>query len=175
MNEQSQTVEVKRIYLQMVSPNELRSGTLTDECLRIDRAFDCPPSFYRYLYREVGRTYYWLNRLNWSDEQIRTHLAQPSLLLYVMYYTGSPAGYFELKQHADSSTEIAYFGLLPDFIGCGLGKHLLARAVERAWATGCDRVWLHTCTLDHPAALSNYLKRGFKLFKEETYRSPVED
>jgi GNAT superfamily N-acetyltransferase len=80
------------------------------------------------------------------------------------------AGYFELRQHQDRSVEIAYFGLLPAFIGRGWGKYLLTRAVESAWQLGTDRVWLHTCTLDHPAALSNYLKRGFRPFREEVYR-----
>ena len=61
-----------------------------------------------------------------------------------------------------------YFGLLPDFIGCGLGKHLLTSAVERAWATGANRIWVHTCTLDHPAAMPNYLKRGFQLNGKNT-------
>lgn len=165
------TVEVKRTYLQMSAPSELQPAVLVDENLRIDRAFNCPASFYRYLYAEVGRVYHWRDRINWSDEEIRTYLKQESLFLFVLYSQGSPAGYFELKQHPDNSVEIVYFGLLPDFVGGGLGKYLLTRAVESAWAINARRVWVHTCTLDHPAALPNYLKRGFKPFKEETYYS----
>ena len=82
---------------------------------------------------------------------------------------GAPAGYFELKRCDDGSVEIAYFGLLPDFVGKGLGKYLLVRAIEEAWALAPSRVWLHTCTLDHPAALPNYLARGFKATKTERY------
>jgi GNAT superfamily N-acetyltransferase len=86
-----------------------------------------------------------------------------------MSWEGGPAGYFELREHDDASVEIAYFGLLPDFIGRGWGKYLLTRAVQIAWDLGATRVWLHTCTLDHPAALPNYLKRGFRPLRTEEY------
>lgn len=86
-----------------------------------------------------------------------------------MTYDGETAGYFELRKCEDGSVEIAYFGLLPAFIGRGLGKHLLTCATEQAWAVGANRVWLHTCTLDDPAAKPNYLKRGFRPFKTEEY------
>jgi GNAT superfamily N-acetyltransferase len=90
-----------------------------------------------------------------------------------MTYNVETAGYFELRKCEDGSIEIAYFGLMPQFIGRGLGKHLLTRAVEQAWAARANRVWLHTCTLDDPAALPNYLKRGFKPFKTEYYRTEL--
>lgn len=166
---ESRQVEVKRTYLQMMAPGELAPFVLDDIRIRVEQAVECPPSFYRYIYREVGRRYHWVDRLGWSDEEIRFHLAQPTLSVWLMCYRGSPAGYFELQQHEDGSTEIAYFGLLPEFIGRGLGKHLLTHAVREAWSTGANRVWLHTCTLDDAAAMPNYLKRGFKPFKEETY------
>ena len=73
------------------------------------------------------------------------------------------------RRATDGSVEIAYFGLLPEFIGRGYGKHLLTEAVERAWSAGARRVWLHTCSLDDPAALPNYRARGFRPFREETY------
>lgn len=169
MGKRSINREVVRTYLQMEKPDELRPARSVDAGIRIELARDCPASFYRYLYAEVGRPYHWVDRLDWTEDEIRSHLAQPGVSLYVMYYVGSPAGYFELQQHDDNSTEIAYFGLLHEFIGRGLGKQLLTCAVETAWASGTARVWLHTCTLDDPAALPNYLKRGFRSFKQETY------
>jgi len=88
----------------------------------------------------------------------------------VAYVEGTPAGYFQLDAATEpGSVEIAYFGLAPDAIGQGLGKHLLSCAVRDAWALGPKRVWLHTCTLDHPHALPNYQKRGFVPYKTETY------
>ena len=162
-------VEVTRTYLQMETAGELKSAKIADDRIRVERAANCPASFYRYLYAEVGRLYHWVDRLSLTDDEIRAHLAQPGVSVWVMYYEGSPAGYFELKRYADGSIEIAYFGLLQEFIGRGLGKHLLTCAAEEAWATGANRIWLHTCTLDDPAAMPNYLKRGFKPFRQEVY------
>lgn len=140
---------------------------------RVEQVHGCPVSFHRFLYREVGRNYHWRDRLTWTDDQVRRYLADPAVTLHVLYVQGSPAGYFELRMEPDGSVEIAYFGLLPEFIGRGLGKGLLSEAVTSAWARGARRVWLHTCTLDDPAALPNYLKRGFKPFKDERYQTTL--
>jgi GNAT superfamily N-acetyltransferase len=168
-----ENVEVTRTFLQMMGPEELNLALLYDEHVRVDCAQHCPPSFYRYLYREVGRYYHWVDRRDWSDEEISEYLRDEDLSLWVMYYKGAPGGYFELLKYEDGSTEIAYFGLLPELIGRGLGKHLLSIAVSEAWATGANRVWLQTCSLDDPAAITNYLKRGFKVFNQETYFTTI--
>lgn len=173
MQNDGATIEVTRTYLEMTSPGDLTAALLPGGEVRIDLAQGCPPSFFRYLYREVGRLYHWTDRLSWNDEKIRDYLAQAKISFWVMYVEGSPAGYFELFGHNDGSTEIAYFGLLQEFLGRGLGKHLLTEAVTAAWETGANRVWLHTCTLDDPAALPNYLKRGFKPFGEEKYSTTI--
>jgi GNAT superfamily N-acetyltransferase len=160
---------VTRTYLEMKSPDELRPAPIPRPAPGIERMKECSVSFFRYLYQEVGRAYHWTDRLSWSDETIRTYLATPGVSVWLMSWRTVPAGYFELRKHEDRSVEIAYFGLLPDFVGRGWGKYLLTRAVESAWELGADRVWLHTCTLDHPAALPNYLKRGFRPVREEVY------
>jgi GNAT superfamily N-acetyltransferase len=169
-----QTVEVTRTYLQLSHPGDLKPGKSAGERVRIDRVVDCPASFFRFLYTEVGRYYHWVDRLVWTDEQIRLHIARDEVSLWVMYYSGAPAGYFELERHGDGSTEIAYFGLFSEFLGRGLGKHLLSEAAIQAWSSEPTRVWLHTCTLDGPAALPNYLKRGFTPFKQETYQTTIQ-
>jgi ribosomal protein S18 acetylase RimI-like enzyme len=162
-------MEVTRTYLEMRAPSELHPAHSHDPLIKIEEQPDCSIELFRQLYREVGQNYFWTDRLPWSDEEIKTYLQQPQVSLWLMTYNDAISGYFELKQQADGSTEIAYFGLMPQFIGRGLGKHLLTRAVEQAWADGAKRVWLHTCTDDDPAALPNYLKRGFKPFKTEKY------
>jgi GNAT superfamily N-acetyltransferase len=172
MNE-SKEIEVTRTYLQLTDADELNAARGTDNRAEIVQVHNCPASFYRYLYSEVGRLYHWTDRLPWTDEDIRAHLARPEITLWLMVVEGAPAGYFELERHADGSAEIAYFGLLQEFLGRGLGKHLLTEAVTRAWQQDATRVWLHTCTLDDPAALPNYLKRGFRPFKEERYVTTV--
>ena len=163
------TIEVTRTYLEMRSPSELQGARSDDARIRIEQMPECPASFFRYLYVEVGRNYHWIDRLPWTDEDIARHLQQPENSLWLMTDDGQTAGYFELRKCEDGSVEIAYFGLLQDFLGRGLGKHLLTCATEQAWADGADRVWLHTCTLDDKAAMSNYLKRGFRAFKTEKY------
>ena len=163
------TIEVTRTYLEMRDALDLNPARSEDPRIRIEQMQDCSPSFYRHLYVDVGRNYHWIDRLPWTDEEIREHLDQPEISLWLMTYDDKSAGYFELRKCEDDSIEIAYFGLLPEFIGRGLGKHLLTCATKQAWSDGANRVWLHTCTLDDPAAMPNYLKRGFQPFKTEKY------
>jgi GNAT superfamily N-acetyltransferase len=161
--------KVVRTYLEMRSPGELRPGPVPSPAPQVERLSQCSVELFRYLYEKVGQAHRWTDRLSWSDEAVRQHLDTPGVSMWLMSWEGLPAGYFELREHEDDSVEIAYFGLLPDFIGRGWGKYLLTRAVESAWQVGVQRVWLHTCTLDHPAALPNYLKRGFRRVREEIY------
>ena len=162
-------IEITRTYLEMLAPSELNPARRNDPLIKIEWQRNCSIDLFRDLYREVGKNYFWIDRLPWTDEQIKTYLQLPEVSIWLMTYDGEIAGYFELKKEADGSTEIAYFGLMPRFIGGGFGKHLLTCAVEQAWADGAKRVWLHTCTDDDRAALPNYLKRGFKPFKTEKY------
>lgn len=166
------TIDVLRTYLEMTSPADLRPEGEGGLGVRLEPVEACPWHFYRYLYVEVGGQYHWQDRLSWTEAQFREYLAGPSTI-WLLAVMGAPAGYFELRRQQDGSVEIAYFGLLPEFVGRGLGKYLLTRAVEEAWALKPTRVWLHTCTLDHPGALPNYLKRGFRKVREETYQTTV--
>jgi len=158
-----------RTYLQMADPSDLTGETTPPPGVTLQREASCPPAVWRHLYTEVGREYYWVDRLAWSDEEIARYLADPALELWVLRQSGELAGYFELRKEDDGAVEIAYFGLLPAFTGRGLGRFLLTAATERAWARGATRVWLHTSSLDHSAALPNYLARGFSIWKQEVY------
>jgi len=158
----------------MRDPSSLRPARSDDPRIRIEQMQDCSPEYYRHLYVEVGRNYHWIDRLPWTDKEIADHLNKREISFWLMTYDGKTAGYFELRKCEDLSVEIAYFGLVPEFIGQGLGKHLLTAAIEQAWAGGANRVWLHTCTLDDKAAMPNYLKRGFQPFKTETYTVDLE-
>ncbi len=153
----------------MRQPSELRAVAPPAVPPRIERVRDCPPAFWRFLYTEVGRKYHWFDRLPWTDEQIDQYLGDPAVTLYVMWVEGAPAGYFELRIGDERAVEIVYFGLLDSFTGRGLGGYMLGEAVKIAWAHGASRVWLHTNTLDHAAALPNYQKRGFQITGTEVY------
>jgi GNAT superfamily N-acetyltransferase len=158
-----------RTYLEMRDPSQLVRAPLPDAAWRVDRVLDCPPAFWRFLYTEVGRNHHWVDRLPWSGEEIRDYLADPQLALWLLIAWGAPAGYSELRQDNDGAVEVVYFGLLPHFHGRGLGGHFLTEIVQRAWERNPTRVWLHTSTFDHRAALPNYLKRGFRVYKTENY------
>ena len=160
-----------RTYLEMTDRRAFRPEWTHTPGVVVDRISRCPAYLFRSLYAEIGRQYGWLDRLNWTDDEIQSHLVNPAVSIWVMRVQDAPAGYFELRTEPDGSTELAYFGLLPEFIGQGLGKHLLSVAVEQAFERGARRLWLHTCTLDNPAALPNYLKRGFVPFRTEIVRA----
>jgi GNAT superfamily N-acetyltransferase len=166
-------VEVLKTYLQLESRADLKPSPCPDPLARVEQVAGAPASFFRYLYEEVGRGHGWVDRLAWSDDELRARLAQPGVSLHLLSVAAAPAGYFELEAHADASVEIAYIGLLPEFRGRGLGGYLVSEAARAAWTRGAARVWLHTCTLDAPAALPNYLARGFRPFKEERYLAPA--
>jgi GNAT superfamily N-acetyltransferase len=169
-------VPVVRTYLELPDGEALRRAPAPDPRARVERVRDCPPSFFRWLYAEVGHAYHWRDRLGWTDAQVAARLADPAVSLHVLSVEGAPAGYFELERHeVDGSVEITYFGLVPHFHGRGLGKYLLTEAAAAAWALGATRVWLHTCTLDDPAALPNYLGRGFRAYKTETFEADLPD
>ncbi len=168
-------IEVTRTYLQMLAPSELNGARLSDPAIQIEEQTNCSVDLFRLLYQEVGENYHWIDRLPWTDEQIVEHLNRPENSIWLMTHEGETAGYFELRKCEDGAVELAYFGLMPRFIGRGMGKHLLTCATEQAWALGANRVWLHTCTLDDPAALPNYLKRGFQPFKTEKYQANLSD
>ncbi|HEY2435141.1 MAG TPA: GNAT family N-acetyltransferase [Vicinamibacterales bacterium] len=158
-----------RTYLEMTDPADLEAVAAPEGELSVERVADPAPALWRFLYTGVGGEHNWVDRLAWSDEDVRRYFADPALELWVLTEAGQSGGYFELRTDGDGGVEIAYFGLLPAFVGRGLGKFLLARAVECAWARGASRVWLHTSSLDHTSALPNYLARGFRVWKQEIY------
>jgi GNAT superfamily N-acetyltransferase len=165
--------DVRRVYLELRKPADLRPARAGEVGARVEQLVPCPPALYRDLYREVGERWHWRDRLAWSDERLTEHLARKVVSVFVAYVGDEVAGYFELERHDDASVEIAYFGLRPPFFGRGLGGELLTRAVREAWRLSPSRVWLHTCSLDSPRALPNYLARGFQPFKEEWYTTDL--
>jgi len=159
--------QIVTTYLEIPSYNHFRPAYLNNPEIEVKQVKEPLPAFYRFLYSTVGRDYEWIDRLHWRDEYLHRHLSSPSVSVWVAYYRGTPAGYIELQQEAEETgTEVAYFGLISAFQGQGLGKHLLSFGLEQAWQENPTRVWLHTCSLDGPHALSNYQKRGFSIYKQ---------
>jgi GNAT superfamily N-acetyltransferase len=151
----------------MLSPVELRPKYVEDPRFSIRQVGAPQWKLNRFLYGFVGEGWNWTDKNVWSDEQWRVYAESSDLRTFVAYYDGSIAGYFEIQRQEGKEVEISYLGLAREFLGRGLGGGLLTRAVEEAWKWKVQRVWLHTCTLDHSAALPNYLARGFKVYKTE--------
>ena len=167
-------VEVVRTYLTLDDPAQLREAASADVSARIVRHSPCPVPVYRRLYKDVGEQWFWHDRLEWSDEALADHLASPDVALWELLVGDDSAGYYELQRHDDGGIEIAYFGLVPKFIGRGLGGWMLTHAVREAWHMNAQRIWLHTCTLDSPNALPGYKARGFRAFKTERLEVDIE-
>ncbi len=132
------------------------------------RAMHPTLSFYRYLYNTIGQDWLWYERRQMSNTDLFDIIDDEKVYVNVLYYGGVPAGLAEIDTRQYPSVEVAYLGLLPEFIGRGLGRYIVNWAVDAAWDQNPERVWIHTCDLDHPAALPTYQKAGFTPFQQET-------
>jgi GNAT superfamily N-acetyltransferase len=132
--------------------------------LALMRAEECTVSFYRYLYDTVGTPWLWFERRLVDDTTLAAEIANETIEIFVLSVGGVPAGYFELDAAAERETKLCYFGLIPEFIGRGLGPFLLQAAIDRAWSRPIERFWVHTCTFDHPRALGLYQRAGFVVY-----------
>ena len=159
---------VTTTYLEMLEASQLRPKSGGDPRFRVQEATLPQWQFNRFLYTAVGSNWEWTLRREWDEAQWRQYAESPATRTFGAYYDGSPAGYYELRRDEADGVELAYFGLMPAFIGRGFGGALLSDALTVAWAMGPNRVWVHTCTLDHPAALPNYLARGMTVYRVET-------
>ncbi|MEW6281673.1 MAG: GNAT family N-acetyltransferase [Candidatus Eremiobacterota bacterium] len=161
--------EVTTTYLEMLTA----PGEAAREAPRgtsVMRSEEPTASFYRFLYHTVGEPWHWLDRRQLSDDELLSRLADAEL--YVLYDRGTPAGYSELVPRGPE-VKLEYFGLMPEFVGRGLGGWFLEWTVRRAWnREAVSRVWVHTCTLDHPAALPLYRKVGFQIYDRKTEANP---
>ncbi len=187
----AETITVTTWHLEQTSPQDLRPAPAPEGLdLRLVRAEEIGPEFARFLYTAVGGPWHWTDRLPWSYRQWADWLAQDDVETWVAWVAGTPAGYVQLEPHPERGTgsgteggevEVAYFGLLPAFLGRGLGRHLLGYGLARAWDLAdrhparprTRRVTVHTCSLDGPAALRTYESRGFRLFRTETHEQPA--
>lgn len=164
-------IETVVTYLEMTTPPERAATPPPCPHLEVRRAHAPMLSFYRYLYDAVGREWTWTERKLLADEQLRAIIEHPEVEVNVLWRAGTPAGYVELDCRRFPEAQIAYFGLVPAFVGRGLGRYLLDWAIFDAWRRGPRRLWVHTCDLDHPRALPLYRSLGFRPYR--TRREPV--
>jgi GNAT superfamily N-acetyltransferase len=157
-------------YLEMRSPDALRPKR-AEARFQVREQTERDWRFNRDLYFRVGEQWNWIDKRPWADGEWKKYADAPALRTFGAYYDHTLAGYYELCRDDEDGVEIAYFGLLPEFIGRGLGGALLTNAIEEAWCSSGGiapvRVWVHTCNRDHPQALANYQARGMMVYKVE--------
>jgi GNAT superfamily N-acetyltransferase len=130
------------------------------------------PGWYRDLFRRVGQDWLWESRLRLTDPELAAVIRHPAVEIFVPLVEGRPEGLVELDFRVDGECELSFFGLTPVLIGRGAGRWLMNRAIERAWSRPIRRFWVHTCSLDHPAALDFYRRSGFVPFHRQVAIGP---
>ncbi len=160
-DEPCDTIAVTVTFLRMDSPPDGQRPTIP-AITRTERAVAPTVGFYRYLYNTVGANYVWWLRRIMPDAELARMLDDASLEIHVLYKAGEPAGFFELDARYGTTVNLSYFGLMPHMIGTGAGPGFLRQAIDAAWRHRPRIVTVNTCTADHPRALPNYLRAGFK-------------
>lgn len=152
-------------------PSQPRPPAPASAGLSLQRVTDAPAGYMRHLYDAVGAAYHWTDMHGWSDAEVEAFAGDPAMGLYVLGLTGWPAGFFMLDRRGGAACDLAYFGLVPQAVGRGLGGYLLGTAVHMGWDDGCAALTVNTCTLDHPRALPLYQSWGFTPERRETRRA----
>lgn len=127
-----------------------------------------PVHFYRYLYNTIGRDYFWVSRRNLSDEALCTIIHNDDVEIYVLWLNGAPVGFTEIDFRMMPDADLCFLGIMPEFIGKGIGRFLLCEAIRIAWSRGPERLTVQTCTLDHPRALRLYQRHGFNAYAQSS-------
>ncbi len=161
--------KVERNYLEINSIEDLNYSNISPENYLIKLINSTDFQINKFFYKNIGKNHHWVDRLVWSDKQWQTYTSDQKVKTYVLKKKEDLAGYFELIYHFEKKeVEIAYFGLLEEYHNKKLGSYLLSSAIEKSFLEQPKRVWVHTCSLDHKNALSNYIARGMRIFKKET-------
>tara|TARA_X000001036_G_scaffold352030_1_gene333097 strand:+ start:83 stop:586 length:504 start_codon:yes stop_codon:yes gene_type:complete len=165
------TKEVQRNYLEINSIEDLNEVIKPSEDYSLDLLIPKNFQLNKFFYKNIGKKHKWIDRLVWSEAQWINYVSNEKIKTYILKYKDDLAGFFELISHAEKKeVEIAYFGLLEEFQNKRLGSYLLSQAIQKSFKEKNNRVWVHTCSLDHKNALKNYIARGMKIFKSETLR-----
>ena len=161
--------KIERNYLEIKSLTDLKVSSSVPEDYEIQIINPANFQLNKFFYKNVGKKHHWVDRLIWKEKDWIQYISDERVKTYVLKNNEDLAGYFELINHKDKKeVEIAYLGLLEEYQNKKLGSHLLSSAIKNSFECNPRRVWVHTCSLDHKNALSNYVARGMKIFKKET-------
>ena len=161
--------ELKRNYLEINSLQKLKEVDKPSNDYYLNLIHPINFQLNKFFYKNVGKKHQWVDRLIWTETQWIDYVSSKNVKTYIFKNKENLAGFFELILHIEKKEiEISYFGLLEEFQNKKLGSYLLSEAIKKSFLNDINRVWLHTCSLDHPNALNNYIARGMKIFKTET-------
>ncbi len=161
--------KIERNYLEINSLNDLKDIKSPPKNFHIQLIKPTDFQINKFFYKNIGKNHHWVDRLIWTENQWIDYTSSKKVQTYVLKNNSDLAGYFELILHIDDEeVEIAYLGLLKEYQNQKLGSYLLTSAIKASFFKKTKRVWVHTCSLDHKNALSNYISRGMKVFKRET-------
>ena len=162
------TEEVKRNYLEISSINDLNEGNKPSEDFSLNLIDPINFQLNKFFYKNIGKKHKWVDRLIWNEQNWIDYVSSEKVKTYVLKNKDDLVGFFELIFHFEKKeVEIAYFGILEEYQNKKLGSFLLTEAIKKSFDENINRVWLHTCSLDHKNALNNYIARGMKIFKSE--------
>ena len=165
------TQEVHRNYLEINSIEDLNDVNDPTEEYSLNLLEPQNFQLNKFFYKNIGKKHKWIDRLVWTENQWIDYVSSEKVKTYVLKYKGDLAGFFELIFHSEENeVEIAYFGILEEYQNKKLGSYLLSQAIQKSFKRDINRVWVHTCSLDHKNALNNYIARGMKIFKTETIK-----
>ena len=163
------TQKVERSYLEIKSLQDLNKAPKPLEDYSINLLDPVNFQLNKFFYKNIGKKHRWVDRLVWVESQWIDYVADKKVKTYVLKHKDNLAGFFELIFHSENKeVELAYFGILEEYQGKKLGSYLLCEAIKTSFDNDINRLWVHTCTLDHKNALNNYVARGMKIFKTET-------
>ena len=162
------TEEVKRNYLEISSINDLNEGNKPSEDFSLNLIDPINFQLNKFFYKNIGKKHKWVDRLIWNEQRWIDYVSNEKVKTYVLKNKDDLVGFFELIFHFEKKeVEIAYFGILEEYQNKKLGSFLLSEAIKKSFDQKINRVWLHTCSLDHKNALNNYIARGMRIFKSE--------
>ncbi len=161
--------KVERNYLEINSINDLNESEILNDRYSVKLLEPINFELNKFFYKNIGKNHHWVDRLIWTEKQWIEYVSDKKVKTYILKNNDELAGYFELIHHKDNNeVEIAYLGLLEEYHNQKLGSYLLSSAIKSSFKDKPKRVWVHTCSLDHKNALTNYIARGMKIFKKET-------
>ena len=163
--------KIYRTYLEIKSLNDLNEVERPTGDYSINLVNPIDFQLNKFFYKQIGKNHQWNDRLVWDDNKWINYVSNPNINTFVLKDKKDIAGFFELIYHKDSlEIEIAYFGILEEYMKKKLGGYMLTEAIKLAFSYKIKRVWVHTCSLDHKNALRNYLSRGMKVYNSETIK-----